>query len=96
MRLARILGAFAVIFILTSVSAFGGGEGKCIPVRRLTEENLAFKGGEKLVFTLHYKWGIINADVAQATLRVDTTILNGKKVFHASLTGKTQKFYEKF
>lgn len=96
MRLARILGAFAVIFILTSVSAFGGGEGKCIPVRRLTEEDLAFKGGEKLVFTLHYKWGIINADVAQATLRVDTTILNGKKVFHASLTGKTQKFYEKF
>lgn len=96
MRPARLLGAFAVIFILTSVSAFAGGEGKCIPVKRLTEENLAFKGGEKLVFTLHYKWGIINADVAQATLRVDTTILNGKKVFHASLTGKTQKFYEKF
>lgn len=96
MRLARILGAFAVIFILTSASAFGGGEGKCIPVRRLNEENLAFKGGENLVFTLHYKWGIVNADVAQATLRVDTTVLNGKRVFHASLTGKTQKFYEKF
>lgn len=93
---ARLFGAFAVIFILTSVSAYGGNEKKCIPVKDLKEKSLAFKGGEELVFTLHYKWGIINADVAQATLSVDTTILNGQRVFHASLTGKTQKFYEKF
>ena len=96
MKLTRLFGAFAAMFILSSAVSYAGGDGKCIPVKKLSEESLAFKGGENLVFTLHYKWGIINADVAQATLKVDTTILNGRKVFHASLTGKTQKFYEKF
>ena len=96
MKLKRLLGVFAAIFILPFVTAYAGGDGKCIPVKSLSEESLAFKGGEKLVYTLHYKWGIINADVAQATLKVDTTILNGRRVFHASLTGKTQRLYEKF
>lgn len=96
MRLTRLFGALAALLILPSVLAYAGGEGKCIPVNKLNEESLAFKGGENLVFTIHYKWGIVNADVAQATLKVDTTILNGRRVFHASLTGKTQKFYEKF
>ena len=89
MKPTRLFGALAAIFILSSAAAYAGGEGKCIPVKKLSEESLAFKGGENLVFTIHYKWGIINADVAQATLRVDTTVLNGRKVFHASLTGKT-------
>lgn len=96
MDTTRLFGILAAIFIISSVPVFAGDEGKCIPVKNLKEENLAFKGGEKLVFTVHFKWGLINADVAQATLKVDTTILNGRKVFHASLTGKTQKFYEKF
>lgn len=96
MKPTRLFGALAAMFILSSAVVFAGGERECIPVRKLSEESLAFKGGENLVFTLHYKWGIINADVAQATLKVDTTILNGRKVFHASLTGKTQKFCEKF
>ncbi len=95
MKQTRLFGMFAAMFILSSAVASAGGEGKCIPVIDLREESLAFKGGEKLVYTLHYKWGLVNADVAQATLKVDTTILNGRKVFHASLTGKTQKFYEK-
>ncbi len=92
----RLLGVLAAVFLIPSVTVPASDEGKCIPVKRLKEENLAFKGGEELVFTIHYKWGIINADVAQATLKLDTTVLNGRKVFHASLTGKTQKFYEKF
>lgn len=97
MTLARLFAAMVVALILSSAAAYASSaDGKCIPVRRLDEKSLAFKGGEKLVFTVHYKWGIVNADVAQATLAVDTTVLNGSKVFHASLTGKTQKFYEKF
>ena len=96
MNLTRLIVALAAMFIISSVTVLAAGEGKCIPVKRLDESGLAFKGGEKLVFTIHYKWGIVNADVAQATLAVDTTVLNGRKVFHASLTGKTQKFYEKF
>ncbi len=89
-------GAAAFIFIMSCLPVFAGDKVKCLPVGNLKESELAFKGGEKLVFTIHYKWGIINADVAQATLSVDTMVLNGSKVFHASLTGKTQKFYEKF
>ena len=97
MKRKSLLSSFiAVMFCLSSVFAYAGGEGKCVPVKKLSEESLAFKGGEKLVYTIHYKWGLINADVAQATLSLDTTVLNGRKVFHASLTGKTQKFYEKF
>lgn len=70
-----------------------GSEDKCIPVR-LDKNNLAFKGGEKLVFTIHYKWGMINADVAQATIQLDSTRLNGRDCYHGYLTGRTQKFYE--
>ena len=91
MDTTRLFGILAAIFIISSVPVFAGDEGKCIPVKNLKEENLAFKGGEKLVFTVHFKWGLINADVAQATLKVDTTILNGRKVFHASLTGKNSE-----
>ena len=97
MNRSRLRGALAAIFIFLCVSAAAVDNGKkCVPVRGLDEASLSFKGGEELRFTIHYKWGIINADVAHATLKVDTTVLNGRKVFHASLTGKTQKFYEKF
>ncbi len=73
-----------------------GGSGKCIKIDNLEEENLVFKGGEKLVFEVHYKWGIINADVAKATVSVDTSTLNGNDVFHSQLTGKTSKFFDTF
>lgn len=96
MKLPGLSGLLAVIFTLFPVTLSAADEGKCIPVGNLDEKSLSFKGGEKLTFTIHYKWGPVNADVAQATLAVDTTILNGKKVFHASLTGKTKKFYERF
>ena len=68
---------------------------KCVPLKDRSENNLVFKGGEKIVFTLHYKWGVVDADVATATVRLDTTVINGKKVFHGSLRGNTQKIYQK-
>ncbi len=95
MNPTRLFGVLAAMFLLSSAAVFASGDDKCIPVKKLKEECLAFKGGEKLVFTIHYKWGIVNADVAKATLKLDTAVLNGQKVFHASMTGKTQKFYEK-
>lgn len=45
MSISKLFGVFAAIFMLSSVPAFAAGEGKCIPVRILKEENLAFKGG---------------------------------------------------
>ena len=60
MKLTRFFGSLAAMFLISCVAALAAGEGKCIPVKKLNEDGLAFKGGEKLVFTIHYKWGIIH------------------------------------
>ena len=93
MKLTRLITAFVSILLATGFLLNAAGDTKCLPVN-LSKDKLAFKSGEKLVFTIHYKWGLINADVAQATLKLDSTVLNGKKCYHGSLKGKTQKIYE--
>ena len=93
MRLTGISCLIATVMVAACLSAGAANDKKCLPVS-IDKTQLAFKGGEKLVFTIHYKWGMINADVAQATLRVDSTVLNGRSCYHGSLTGKTQKLYE--
>lgn len=97
MKTFRLVALLLSVFLAAAVSAAPADDGKkCVEVKNLNEENLVFKGGEKLIFEVHYKWGIINADVAKATVKVDTATLNGKKVFHASIYGKTQKMYNSF
>ncbi|MBO6249084.1 MAG: DUF3108 domain-containing protein, partial [Bacteroidales bacterium] len=92
-RLARLSIALVATLLAAGITLGAADNKKCLPVN-LEKSNLAFKGGEKLVFTIHYKWGLINADMAQATLKVDSTMLNGKSCYHGSLRGKTQKIYE--
>jgi len=92
MNLKHLPGLVALMLLLSAAAVPVYGQ-KCIPVN-LNKDKLAFKGGEKLVFTIHYKWGIVNADVAQAIIKLDSTRLNGKKVYHGSLSGNTQKRYE--
>ena len=93
MRQSRLLAALTALFITAGLSLGAADNKKCLPVN-LDKDKIAFKGGEKLVFTIHYKWGIINADVAQATMKLDSTVLNGKSCYHGYLRGKTQKIYE--
>ncbi len=93
MRLARLTLTALATFLAAYVTLGAVDGKKCLPVKVDTKD-LAFKGGEKLVFTIHYKWGLINADVAQCTLKVDSTVFNGKSCYHGSLKGKTQKIYE--
>ena len=93
MRLTGITCLLATFILATCVQAVAADGKKCLPVS-IDKTQLAFKGGEKLIFTIHYKWGLINADVAQATLRIDSTVFNGRSCYHGSLTGKTQKVYE--
>ena len=82
MRLTR-LSIMAVAALLVACVTLGAADNKkCLPVN-LNKDQLAFKGGEKLVFTIHYKFGLINADVAQATLRLDETVLNGQKIYES-------------
>jgi len=78
----RLFGYLAAIFL--SVSSFAA----------TGDKDVCFKPGERLDFSIHYKWGLVNADVAQATLKLDAANLSGRQVYHASLTGKTQKIYE--
>lgn len=92
MNMKHLPGLVALMLLLSAAAVPVYGQ-KCIPVN-LNKDKLAFKGGEKLVFTIHYKWGIVNADVAQAIIKLDSTRLNGKKVYHGSLSGNTQKIYE--
>lgn len=92
MNLKHLPGLVALMLLLSAAAVPVYGQ-KCIPVN-LNKDKLAFKGGEKLVFTIHYKWGIVNADVAQAIIKLDSTRLNGKRVYHGSLSGNTQKIYE--
>ena len=68
----------------------------CIPVKSLAEDKLAFVGGEKLDFVIHYKWKAINSDVAKAYVKLDTTTLNGIPAFHCSVFGRTARFYDMF
>lgn len=63
---------------------------------RSPSEGLPFKGGEKFTYKLHYKLGIINSDVASASISVDSTTYAGKKAYSARIFGQTAKFYDTF
>ncbi len=68
----------------------------CVPVMSVTEENLAFRHGEKMEFVLHYKWGAINTDVGTATVALDSLTYNGLKAFRCSAEGRTTKMFDLF
>lgn len=68
----------------------------CVPVRDVTFEDLAYGPGEKMYFTMHYKWGAINSDVGHATVELDTLTFNGQEAFCCKVNGRTTKFYDIF
>ena len=68
----------------------------CVPVKTTAEEELAFQGGERMDFILHYKWGSINADVGTATVKLDSLTFNGHPAFRCSVTGRTSRFFDIF
>lgn len=93
----NIIAAAACLLLVFCAGATEPLKGpNCIPVKSLDEGKLAFKGGESLSFVIHYKWGGINSDVANATVKLDTTTLNGVPVFHSRVFGKTARFYDLF
>lgn len=65
-----------------------------LPLR--SADQLPFRPGEKVVFTLHYKWGVINADVGAMTFTADTTRLRGHQVWHTRAFGQSVKLVEAF
>lgn len=68
----------------------------CIPVRTIAEEELAYGAGERLTFTMHYEWGVINSDIGVGTVALDTVRYNGIKAFRCAVDGKTTRLYDLF
>lgn len=68
----------------------------CVPVKAVCYDSLAFCAGEKMYFTMHYKWGAINSDVGSATVELDTLTFNGQKAFRCVATGRTTKLFDLF
>ena len=68
----------------------------CVPIKDISDGNLAFQSGEKMYFTMHYNWGMINSDIGSAVVSLDESAFNGQKAFRCSVTGKTTKMYDLF
>ena len=92
---------FLLCLLLTAVQLCAqekivSGQTACVPVRKVSYEGLAYGPGEKMYFTMHYKWGAINTDVGHATVGLDTVTFNGRKAFCCKVYGRTTKFYDIF
>jgi hypothetical protein len=68
----------------------------CVPVRTVSEDELAFQAGERMDFILHYRLGAMNADVGTATVGLDSLTFNGQKAFRCTVSGRTTKFFDVF
>ena len=91
-----ILATFTVLALLVPARPVSAQRSTCIPLRGLSRNDLAYDGGERMSFVIHYKWGIINSDVASASISLDTTLLNGRKVFYARIFGQNAKKFDPF
>ena len=64
----------------------------CLP----SIEGNAFKAGERLDYTLQFKWGAVNADVASAVLSLDSVLFRGAPAYHSVITVKSAPFFDFF
>ncbi len=87
MKRILLITVYALLPLLLSAQS--------LPLRGKAE-TLPFKGGEVFEYKLHYKWGIINSDVALATISVDSTVYAGQQAYAARIFGQSSKFYDTF
>ncbi|HPS95408.1 MAG: DUF3108 domain-containing protein [Bacteroidales bacterium] len=91
LRLSIILG-----IILLPVISFSQ-ELQCNSIRDIAEKDLSFKDGESLTYVVTYKWGSVMTDVGEGVTTLRRIGGGAQPVhFHASVTGKTYKFYDMF
>jgi len=65
-------------------------------VKIYTDEELVFKAGERLTLVANYKWGIISADVGEATMAVEKESFRDTNYFAARIFVTTYKFWDNF
>lgn len=66
----------------------------CIPVRTVFDSLSAYTHSEEVAYTLHYEWGMIDSDVAKATVRLDSLTYNGEKAYKCTMHGSTTRLYD--
>ncbi len=54
--------------------------------------NPPFKGGERISYKIHYKWGFINADIATLNVSLSEETYNGTPCFRLQTSGGTSDF----
>ncbi len=54
--------------------------------------NLPFKGGERVCYKIHYKWGFINADIADLNVSLTEETYEGTPCFRLQTSGGTSDF----
>lgn len=90
-----------LLFCLNFIQANGGeiakDTNKCLPVRVIPKEELAFSDGEYLKYVINYRWLGIRTDVGYGEVEVKKIGNNGgRDVYHAVAQGKTYKFWDVF
>ncbi|MCI2083052.1 MAG: DUF3108 domain-containing protein [Bacteroidales bacterium] len=83
MKIEHIFPAIAFFLLMYSVPPV-----KC--------QEMPFQGGENISMVVHYKWGVINADIAKLDYSVSDVSINGEKCYHVYLSGTTYKFWDNF
>ena len=68
----------------------------CVPIKDITDDNLAFRSGERMYFTMHYNWGMINSDIGSAVVSLDEVPFNGQRTFRCTASGKTTRLFDLF
>lgn len=81
---------------LTGVLAAQKTDTLCLPLRTFTANNLSFKSGERLTIVASYHWGIINADVGEATMTIQEENFRDTQYFYARGYAKTYRFWDSF
>ena len=75
----------SVLLLLVGISAWGKAPG-----------DLPFQRGEWTRFSVMFKWGAVNTEVATGELSLDSLHLGGVSAYHASLKARTAPFFEAF
>lgn len=90
----RLIFLFISLLLVLPVN---GQQKDCAPLITVTENNRAYKEGEKLVYVIKYTWGVFRTDVGEAVAKLDRdydTVYGDH--FHSIITGYSYKFYDVF
>ena len=78
-----------VLSILTLTTLF-------INVNAQTIKDVPFQDGENTTLVVHYKWGVINADIAEVSIQLTEEVYNNENCIHVLANASTYPFWDKF